>query len=379
MLPTRGAHARFGGPHGGGRQERPPPPTPVPPVRVRVQGAAARVEVPGAAADQGSVKPAIPTRFSGPVLGALGGLLLLTACATRTPDQVEDLLFQALRAAETHHEFDLDPEAAVLLDAIYAIDESFPGALDLEEDLDPAARLGMEPSLLGMNRRLRPAVERSPRTRALLWLPDRLLDLLDIVTVGFHLGPGAFADVHLTRGFQLNAGLHSTAGIGLHDFRSVGMKSEAEAGLNVIAFGAHTYGGALVGTTGTYASTGNTHGLHRPMAPLYQELRDYWAIGANATGGILGAEVEFHPLQLVDFFAGFATVDLLRDDLALTRGLKLDKVESRLLAELWRVRSAPKVVAAYLDAKYAGMLSQGMPEPVAEDDPGASRGSAPFE
>lgn len=308
--------------------------------------------------------------------------LLLSACASRAPYQVEELLRQALRAAETHHEFDHDPEAAVLLEAIHAVDPAFPGARELEEDLAADAREGLERSLLGMNRRARPPVERSPSARALLWLPDRLLDLLDIVTLGVHLGPGAFADVHVTRALQTVGGFHSTGGLGLHDFRSLGMKSQAEAGLAAIFVGTHAYGGSLLGTSGSHAATAESIGLHRPMAPLYQELRDYWAVGASATAGICGFEVDLHPLQLADLFAGFAGLDFLNDDLAHTRGLRLDSVESKLLAELWRVESSPKALAAYREAREAGLLSSGVPlAPAPEPSPpgrkGAPRDSAP--
>jgi hypothetical protein len=287
--------------------------------------------------------------------------LLLSACASRAPYQVEELLRQALRAAETHHEFDQDPEAAVLLEAIHAVDPTFPGALELDEDLAAGARDGLERSLLGMNRRVRPPVERSPWVRALLWLPDRMLDLLDIVTVGVHLGPGAFADVHVTRALQTAGGMHTTGGVGLHDFRSLGMKSQAEVGLAAVFVGTHAYGGSLLGTSGSHAATAESIGLHRPMAPLYQELRDYWAVGASLTAGILGFEADLHPLQVADFLAGFAGVDFLNDDLARTRHLRLDSVEAKLLAELWSVQSSTKVLAAYREAREARLLSSGVP------------------
>jgi hypothetical protein len=70
--------------------------------------------------------------------------LLVSGCAFhRTPDQVDDLLSQALRAAETHHEFELDAEAALLIDAISAVDGDYPGLRDLSGDLDPGAGVGI--------------------------------------------------------------------------------------------------------------------------------------------------------------------------------------------------------------------------------------------
>ena len=295
-----------------------------------------------------AAKPCAPAGAGcGPLVAVLCALLLPACASQRTPDQIEELLHQAMRAAEAHHEFDQDPEASVLLEAIRLVHPGFPEAGELETELEQGADWQLERSPLGMNRKRRPHVDREPLTRALLWLPDRVLDLLDVVTVGVHLGTGAFADAHVTRAVQVVGGFRTTGGIGLHDFRSLGLKSQAEAGLTVIAVGTHAYGGALVGTSGTHSSTDEAIGVHSPMAPLYQELRDYWAIGANATAGILGVEVDFHPIQLADFFAGFVGLDLLNDDLAYTRGLRLDSVESRLLAELWDVRRSEDLTAYF--------------------------------
>jgi hypothetical protein len=296
--------------------------------------------------------------------------LAVGACASqRRPDQVEDLLSQAYRSAEAHHEFDLDPEAAVLLDAITAVDEGYPGLRELDEDLDPAAREGMNLGLLGMNRKLRPQLERTQWTRALLWLPDRLLDLLDVATVGIHLGPGAFADAHLTRALQVSAGFRTTGGVGLHDHRSLGLKSQAEAGLTLVAAGAQTYGGAVMGTTGTHGVADSSRGLHRPTALLYRRLRDYWAIGASATAAFIGVEVDLHPVQLADFFAGIVGIDFLNDDLAHTRSLKLDSVESELLTEIWKVRRSKRTLAAYLESRRSRALSDGGTSPAFSAEP----------
>jgi hypothetical protein len=146
------------------------------------------------------------------------------------------------------------------------------------------------------------------------------------------------------------------------------MKSQAEAGLTLIALGAQTYAGALVGTSGVYSSADSSNGLHRPMARLYQDLRDYWALGASATAGFIGVEVDLHPLQLADFFAGIVGVDFLNDDLAHTRRLRLDVVESKLVAELRKVERSEETLAAYREAKEPSALPAERPE--TPDGPG---------
>ncbi len=289
--------------------------------------------------------------------------LLLAACAHRSPDRVEDLLSQAFQAAENHHEFELDPEAAILLRAIQGVDPHFPGVADLQEDLDLDGRL--DRSLLGVNRRLRPDVHRELWKQVLLYLPDRVLDLLDVVSFDVHLGWGAFADVYATRAMQFGGGARATGGIGLHDHRSLGLKSQAEAGIHAAIFGADTYSSGLVGTSGARSASSAAAGLHEPTDALYQSFRDYWGVGASATAGIIGAEVEFHPVQLADFVAGWFGLDFLHDDFARTRALRLDKVELQMVSELWQMRDDPGLLEEYALARQQGELSnRPVPQPV---------------
>ncbi len=267
--------------------------------------------------------------------------LLLAGCAhDRAPERIGDLLSHGLLAAQNHHARALDAEAAALLAAVAAVDPAYPGLGELRASLDPRATAGMQRSPLGMNRKLRAQADRPTWARALLWLPDRALDLMDVVTLEVHTGVGLFADAHATRAMQLLGGARSIDGFGLHDHRSLGIRSQREAGLAVLMAGAQSYASGIVGTSGAYRAADGFAGLHEPGDPLYQSSRDYWAIGVSATAVMIGAELEFHPVQFADFVAGWFGIDFLRDDFAYTRALKLDPVDQQRIAELWRIRRA---------------------------------------
>lgn len=269
------------------------------------------------------------------------GALLLGACAhDRDPERIGDLLSHSLLAAQNHHARALDAEAAALLEAVATVDPAYPGLGELRASLDPRAAVGMRRGLLGMNRKLRPEAFRPIWARVLLWLPDRALDLMDVVTFELHTGVGIFADAHATRAVQLAAGARSIDGFGLHDHRSLGMRSQGEVALAAGMAGAQSYASGIVGTSGVYGAADGFAGLHEPGDPLYQSFRDYWAIGASATVGMFGAEFDFHPVQLADFVAGWLGIDFLRDDFAHTRALMLDRVDRQRIAELWRIRRA---------------------------------------
>jgi hypothetical protein len=117
--------------------------------------------------------------------------------------------------------------------------------------------------------------------------------------------------------------------LGWHTKRSLGLLGKAEAGLSAVAAGAQTYNAAQVGTSGIQAGAYHQAGLHRPTDPLYQEMRDYWAVGADATVIFLGLSWDVHPVELFDFVGGFFLKDFLNDDLSSTHGLRLTKDDKR--------------------------------------------------
>jgi hypothetical protein len=50
--------------------------------------------------------------------------------------------------------------------------------------------------------------------------------------------------------------------------------------------------------------------------------------------GVVGAEVEFHPVKLADAITGFFFIDFLREDLGHTRGLDLATNEREAMEDL---------------------------------------------
>lgn len=271
--------------------------------------------------------------------------LILSACATtRSPEAVESLLAQTIERAERRQDQGLDAEAFILLNAISRVRQDYPGLQDLRDRISPDVHGVLDREFLGSNRPLRPRVRRSLWLRALLYAPDRVLDLLDVASLDAHLGFGVYANAHATRALQLGGGARTTAGIGLHDHRSLGTLVQAEAGLSVLGAGAQGYAGALAGTSGIVSGSEGLAGLHRPSSRLYQDFRDYWALGGAVTLGIIGVEVDVHPAQALDLILGVLTIDWLNDDFASTRGLSLDPVDRRLLrrlsaAERWSLKS----------------------------------------
>jgi len=307
-------------------------------------------------------------------------LLVSGACVSYSPpEDVHELLQRTPRAAEQRQGAGFDAEAAVLALAVEGVDPNFPGLDPLRDGLDRRVRSSMKRDWLGSSRRLRPPVDRPVWQRAMLYVPDRLLDLVDVVNVSFQFGTGVLVDVHATHAINATLGLRSSGGIGLHEYRSVGLKSQAEGGMNVLPFGAYSHAVGLLGTSGVVAVADSVAGVHSPHGALYQEFKDYWEIGARGMFGLLGAEVEVHPIQLADFFAGFACIDFLNDDFARTRGLEQSDAEAFLVRDLSAVRRSRRTLDAYLEARRSGALDASAPAGArASERPGrAPGGEAP--
>jgi hypothetical protein len=264
-------------------------------------------------------------------------LLWLTAgaCASLPSQEIINAqLEHTLIAAQSHYDKGQVTEAAILTDAVQRIEPDYEGVSALGEKISKKDGDILKRGILGTNRRLRTKTDWFPMKHLLFYIPDRILDALDIFSFDLHFGLGAFANVHATRAVQVGAGLRSKAGLGWHNQRSLGFAAESEVGVSVLGLGAQSFAGSMAGTSGVFTTGNSLAGLHLPSSDLYQEYRDYWAIGADVTAGLIGVSVDIHPIQIFDLIGGLFLIDFARDDICTTRGLKLTPVEKELLISL---------------------------------------------
>ena len=265
--------------------------------------------------------------------------LTVGACASLPPNQelINGLLNLAVKAAQAHYDEGLISEAAILTEAVRRIDPDYEGVSELKEKIVVKGVDVTNRGMLGSNRRVRTKANMFFGRRLIFYVPDRLLDALDIFSFDVHFGLGAFANIHATRVVQAGAGLRSKVGLGAHYQRSIGMAAESEMGVSVMRLGAQTFAGSMFGTSGTITGGDSLAGFHLPSSNLYQEYRDYWAVGADVTAGLVGVAADIHLVQIFDFIGGLFFIDFARDDLGTTRRLKLDSMETELLRSLSKI------------------------------------------
>ena len=284
------------------------------------------------------------------LVGAIALALLCAACAPRVYPafEVERRLSRTLGAARYHMGLREIPEAAQLIRALERIDPAYPGIDELRAALPTDARDEFASTLIGVNRSRRVYVDRGLFDRLIWYLPDRLLDLLDVVSVEVHSGAGGYVDLHLTRGAQLSGGARVVGGLGILPQRAIpGFGLQANAGLSAFGVPAERFYGVVAGPGGVFTGAVTLRGGQSPTARIYQDYRDFWSIGASATVGFFGGSADIRPVQLVDLFLGFVGLDIGNDDAARTRPLRLLISEVELLEELGQITASNESLAEY--------------------------------
>ncbi len=145
----------------------------------------------------------------------------------------------------------------------------------------------------------------------LMYIPNRILDLTDIITVGFGFGPEASCEVIMTEYCQFSA--------------VYGDRYFIENGYNR-QYGGGYYSGHTVGYVcwkNEISATDYTFGYVKPYVvlengyniPDYQYkpysngIRDFWKVGLHL-GWIVDLSLSVHPVAIANFFTGFFFVRL---------------------------------------------------------------------
>jgi hypothetical protein len=130
----------------------------------------------------------------------------------------------------------------------------------------------------------------STLSTVLLYLPNRVLDLFDVVRLGVNAGPGFGAQAKATDAAQAMYLSRTSVGVGLQGLRHPPVHAGVEG-----ALGAGPLGEDVTAGLGWYHSSTDVRVEVHPA--------------------IVGAHVAVDPVEIVDFLLGLFTVDLRDDDL----------------------------------------------------------------
>ncbi len=126
----------------------------------------------------------------------------------------------------------------------------------------------------------------------LLYIPNRIFDVFDVVRARVRLGPGIQVGVRATDAIDVNLGTYAAVWVGLH-----GPRLEPAIPWPV---GLETFTGAEISVAEASIEGGVQYG---PVE-----------FGAGFQALLVGVDIGVEPLELLDLVTGFVFIDLVGDD-----------------------------------------------------------------
>ena len=139
-----------------------------------------------------------------------------------------------------------------------------------------------------------PSEPKRERHPVLMYIPNRIFDILDIVRLRVRVGPGLAVGARATEAVDANLGAYASIFAGIP-----GPRGRPKINLPI---GLENYAGAEVSVVGT-----SDEGSHRPH---YGALE----VGAGVQAAILGLDIGIDPGEIVDLATGLLFIDIIGDD-----------------------------------------------------------------
>ena len=154
--------------------------------------------------------------------------------------------------------------------------------------------------------------------KIVFYVPNRLLDALDMFSVNVGAGLVAQARLMCTRAIDVGAGWGTTAKIYKAHNRQYGVGIEEMWYYSLICIGEEHYS-MITNSPWVDNYVEMRAGVPDPSVRTYDFFkgpRDYWAIGGSL-GFLIDGDLYIHPLEWLDFALGFLLIDIKQDDLTL--------------------------------------------------------------
>lgn len=149
-----------------------------------------------------------------------------------------------------------------------------------------------------------------------LYIPNRVMDALDIVTLSVGVGPVVRADVYATRAFAFGAGVGAEVMAVKGYNRQYGVCREAGYNMSFAMFNSVnlTRDGQSRLVVPFVIDEDGFPSPNERLYEFYSGARDYWAFGGSLALGLAGT-LAIHPVEIADFITGIFFIDLKEDDI----------------------------------------------------------------
>jgi hypothetical protein len=140
-----------------------------------------------------------------------------------------------------------------------------------------------------------PAKAEAKKHPVLMYIPNRIFDVLDLARARVRVGPGFTVQARATQALDVVLGAHATVFAGIP-----GPRGRPRINLPI---GVETFAGAEISVAGDSTEEGWSKPYYGPME-----------VGAGFQAAIIGLDVGIDPLEIFDLVAGILFFDPLGDD-----------------------------------------------------------------
>jgi hypothetical protein len=161
-----------------------------------------------------------------------------------------------------------------------------------------------------------PMVKAGAGETILLYIPNRLVDMVDMFSLTLGFGPAIGAEVQVTESCALGGEVGCTAQIVKGINRQYGFAVDNGWDASFLMVSAETRERQdSIGSVKDYYfhSTGVPTPNREEPYDFHSGQLDFWAIGAKAAA-LVEVKVDIHPVEIADFILGWLFIDIKDDD-----------------------------------------------------------------
>jgi len=151
--------------------------------------------------------------------------------------------------------------------------------------------------------------------RILLYIPNRLVDMVDVFSLELGFGPVIRGHLRVTRACDMGAGAGATAKAVKQINRQYGgcLENGWEANFLMIAAENKERKKTSRGVKNFYYYATGVPLPEERIYDFYDGARDYWAVGADVAA-LVEVNGDIHFIEIADFITGWLFIDLKADD-----------------------------------------------------------------
>lgn len=150
-----------------------------------------------------------------------------------------------------------------------------------------------------------------------LYLPNRIMDVMDTFTINLGGGPTLHGELFVTRACEVGGGLNYTFQLIKDHNRQYGWAAQNGYAAYFPFFAKED----LERRPASYFVKEywqTAQGVPSPKDPIYDSrngARDFWEFGTALGLGVIDLKVSVHPVELLDAVLGFFFIDIRNDDM----------------------------------------------------------------